>query len=96
MTEPCPDCGCPSQYYDGHVCEDYAAKVSLREFTEFRENLERRMTAWFTPSGKDIERCLAEIDRLQAVLGRITKLSPSAEYAGSNAVFLAKRALGDE
>jgi hypothetical protein len=21
--EPCPDCGCPGDQYDGHVCEDF-------------------------------------------------------------------------
>lgn len=23
-SEPCPDCGCPGEWYDGHCCEDYA------------------------------------------------------------------------
>lgn len=21
--EPCPECGCPGEQYDGHACEDY-------------------------------------------------------------------------
>lgn len=24
-SEPCPDCGCPGEQYDGHVCEDWPA-----------------------------------------------------------------------
>lgn len=27
--EPCPDCGCPGEQYDGHVCEDFADGVPL-------------------------------------------------------------------
>lgn len=23
QVETCPDCGCPGEEYDGHVCEDY-------------------------------------------------------------------------
>lgn len=23
LKEPCPECGCPDEWYDGHVCEDY-------------------------------------------------------------------------
>lgn len=25
--EPCPECGCPGEQYDGHVCEEYLAEV---------------------------------------------------------------------
>jgi DNA (cytosine-5)-methyltransferase 1 len=29
MLEPCPECGCPGEKYDGHACEDYADRPLL-------------------------------------------------------------------
>jgi hypothetical protein len=43
--EPCPNCGCPGEHYDGHVCEDFAlaeiaraARAFVSTTSIFRQN----------------------------------------------------------
>lgn len=39
LIEPCPNCGCPSERFDGHVCEEYQIHMEMSPM-EFRDHLD--------------------------------------------------------